>query len=96
MSLSDIVHTDWCDPASLKKKNPLMWCRKLSKVYCMDSKLSNGRKEPTGAQKSDTELIELYNKALSRGAEKVPVCYFVTDGVLLRKCWPHEVPASDA
>ncbi len=55
-------------------------------VKGVDLKLLNNRKELFEAQKSDTDLIELYNKALSvQEADKVPVSYFVKDGVLMTK-----------
>ncbi len=60
-------------------------------------KLFHGREELIEDQKSDTDVIELYNKALSaEEADKVPVCYFVIyDTRLVRKYRPHGVPASD-
>ncbi len=52
----------------------------------VDLKLPNGREELIEAQKSDTDLVELCNQALSvEKADMVPVCYFVEDGVLMRK-----------
>ena len=49
-------------------------------------KLPNGREELIEAQKSDTDLVEMYNKALSvEEAGKIPMCYFVKDCVLMRK-----------
>ncbi len=59
-------------------------------------KLSNGREELIEAQQSHSDLIELYNKALLVDeADKVPVCYFVKDVVLMRKYRPPEIPATD-
>ena len=53
-------------------------------VKGVDLKLTNGRDELIEAL--DTDLVELFNKALSvEEADKVPVCYFVQDSVLMRK-----------
>ncbi len=47
-------------------------------VKGVDLKLPYGRQKLIEAQKSDTDLVELCNKALSvEEADKVPVCYFV-------------------
>ena len=65
-------------------------------VKGVDLKLPNDREELIKAQKSDTDLVELCNKALSvEEADKVPVCYFVKDGVLMRKYRPPNIPATD-
>ncbi len=51
----------------------------------VDLNMPNGKDELTESQKSDIDVIELYNKALSvDGADEVLVCYFVKDGVLMR------------
>ncbi len=55
-------------------------------VNGVDLKLPNGREELIEAHKSDTDLSELCNKALSMEEEdKVHVCYAVKGGVLMRK-----------
>ncbi len=65
-------------------------------VKGVDLKLPNGREELIEAQKSDKDLIELYNNALSvEEADKVPVCYVVKDGVLMKKYRPAEIPVTD-
>ncbi len=47
-------------------------------------------------RKSDTYLIELYHKALSvEERDKVPVCYFVKDGVLVRMYRSPYIPVTD-
>ncbi len=57
-------------------------------------KLHNGSEDPIEAQESDTDLINLYNNVLSvEEADKVPACYFVKDGVLMRKYRPPGIPA---
>ncbi len=71
-------------------------CVKPDMVKGADLKLPSGREELIKAQKSDTELINVCDKALSvEEADKVPVCYFVEDSVLMRKYRPPGIPASD-
>ncbi len=61
-----------------------------------DLKLPSGREKLIKAQKLDAELIELCDEALSvEEVDKVPVCYFEQDGVLMRNYRPPDVPASD-
>ncbi len=62
----------------------------------VDLKLPNGREELIEAQESDTDLVELYNMALSfEEADKVPVGYFVKEGVLMSTYRPPNIPATD-
>ena len=54
------------------------------------------REELIEAQKSDTDLVDLCNKALTvEDADKVPVCYFAKYVVLMRKYRPPNIPATD-
>ncbi len=42
------------------------------------------------------DLVQLYNKAFSvEKQDKVPVCYFVKDGVLMRTYRPPDIPVTD-
>ncbi len=95
LSLSDTLYNELCKPESVE--NPTRAPRvKPDMVKGADLKLPSGREELIKAQKSDTGLINLYDKALSvEEADKVPVCYFVQDGVLVRKYRAPEIPASD-
>ncbi len=59
-------------------------------------KLPNGREELIEAQKSDTDLVKLHNKALSvEEAGKIPVCYFAKYCFLMSKYRPPNIPATD-
>ncbi len=64
MSLSDTVYGEWCKPESVK--NPTRApCAMSDMIKGGDLKLLSGREELIKAQKSDKELIELCDKALS-------------------------------
>ncbi len=95
VTLSETVYSDWCEP--LDVENPTIRpCVLPELVKGVDLKLPNGTEELIKAQKSDTDLVQLCNKALSvEAADKVPVCYFVKDGVLMRKYRPPNIPATD-
>ena len=96
MTLSETVYSDWCEPLDHVENPTSTPCVLPELVKGVDLKLPNGREELIKAQKSDTDLVELCNKALSvEEADKVPVCYFVKDGVLMRKYRPPNIPATD-
>ena len=64
MTFSETLYNDWCEPLSVE--NPTTAPRTLPElVKDVDLKLPNSRKELIEAQRSDTDLVELYNKALS-------------------------------
>ena len=46
-------------------------------------------------QEKDQEIQKLKHRTLNeREAAKVPVCYFIKNGILMRKWWPPDVAAS--
>ncbi len=88
------MYSDWHETLSVENTATTL-CVLLELVKGVDGKLPNGREKPIEAQKSDTDLVELYNKALSvEEADKVPVCYFVKDGVLMSEYRHPEIPAT--
>ncbi len=91
----DTVHSEWCKPMSVE--NPMsLPCVISDMVKGTDVKLPDFSEQLTEAQKSETELIKLCAKALSvEEANKVSVCDFVQDYVLMSKYKPPEIHASD-
>ncbi len=77
MTLSETVYSDWCEPLNVANPTTTL-CVLPELVKGVDLKFPTGREELIGAQKSDTDLVELYSKALSvEEVDKVPVCSFV-------------------
>ncbi len=95
MTLSETVYNDWCEPVGVENHTTAA-CVLPELLKGIDLKLPDGLEELIEVQKSDTDLIELYNKALSvEEADKVPVCYFESDCVLMRKYRPPDTLATD-
>ncbi len=86
--------SDCCDPVFVE--NPISVPRVVPElIKGVGMKFPNGKEVIIEAQKSDTDLIDLSNKALSvEQADNVPVCYFVKDDVLMRKYRPPEISST--
>ena len=95
MTLSETVYSDWCEPMFVESPT-VAPCVLPDLVKSTDLKLPNCREDFIEVQKSGTDLIELYSKVLSVDkADKVPMCYSVKDGVLMRQYRPPEIPETD-
>ena len=54
------------------------------------------REKLKAEQKKDPEIVELFKRSLSLNeSDQVPVCYYMKDGLLMRKWRPPEVAADD-
>ncbi len=74
MTLLEAKYSDWCEPLSVNYPITAP-CVLPELIKYVDLKLPNGREELILAQTSDTDLGELYNKALSvEEADRLSVC----------------------
>ncbi|MDA3078823.1 DDE-type integrase/transposase/recombinase, partial [Campylobacter sp. JMF_06 NA1] len=91
------VSSTLCDSLSQKQSVCESVCESdLSRSSSSQGHDTRSRSQLISEQQNDPELKDLYHKALDENeVSEVPVCYYLKNGVLLRKWRPLDVPADE-
>ncbi|MDA3086465.1 RNase H-like domain-containing protein [Campylobacter sp. CS_ED1] len=91
------VSSTLCDSLSQKQSVCESVCESdLSRSSSSQGHDTRSRSQLINEQQNDPELKDLYHKALGENeVSEVPVCYYLKNGVLLRKWRPLDVPADE-